>query len=980
MRCKMDQEQLLENIGLIREKAHNNKLVIFVGSGVSRNTKGMSSWYEIIDKMAIAVKYSRCSYCSHKKKNCKNKCDFIKDYSPDEYLKIPQYLFNKNKRKYWEILNESIVEPVNAPLCSAIFEINPVHIITTNYDKLLEASSHVYRNQYDVIIEEKDLLNADKCKYIVKMHGDLDYPQTVVLKEQDYLDYSQNHILIELFIKSLLTNHIFLFLGYSLNDYNIKLIISWLNYMRSENNAFDKNHRVGYIVFDQPLNNLQISYFEKNNIGVIIIKDIPLVSDIPDSISADIGKRLFSFLNIIANPSLDVLVSANVSLNNTISLLKKYSFINYKSLLKILHISSYEFTDGRLKLYNVLDYSRIENYLKADDTNANELHRLFVNAGIEVIVDASHHDWLSSETIQCGDFKNSDLFNDELYNLYLENNYDKLNLLLEKKQDNIIKNSFYYSIINGYKYAFSEYKKIELTSFDDAQRIAFLHNLACLDTLKTFIFNPDKIIRYIENITNENEKEIYSPYIDLYNGNTHNRLVEEESYSKIKSYDDKNTIYIGGKGVYDLNTIRKIALNEYCFFFYNYIFYNEFSNLYSILKPYISALLYLNNTANSNYQQHSITNLDLDIITKFISTKDLYKIMSDYNIKHINIAKEESDHLVECFCNLSRSMLESNIYGYKLSFINHISNTAIILSRIKLNDDSLFRISESINKLFSSKQFDDYFFNIVYADFNQCLVAFSELIHILPIVPVFDIVKNILSVDEFYDYAVNVNFSKLRIIIRAFISDDSSVQKKIQEIIDSEKEFYKKIIILRLLYKNIVNEDLKKVCINFLSINYNDIPRNAQYDFIFGEWIKPTENDLEVLFSKIVDMQKERENQESNGMRIMPNTIDEKLEQVYVLYISGIIKDISSLEEISDKKSHLKFLLHPESFDYTKVDFSDYMWLNFARRKKYMDMFISHKSEILPRLLERYKSGSATDDEKKIMFRYMISDEDFWML
>ena len=51
---------------------------------------------------------------------------------------------------------------------------------------------------------------------------------SVVLKEQDYLDYSQKHVLIELFIKSLLTDHIVLFLGYSLNDYNIKLILSWL--------------------------------------------------------------------------------------------------------------------------------------------------------------------------------------------------------------------------------------------------------------------------------------------------------------------------------------------------------------------------------------------------------------------------------------------------------------------------------------------------------------------------------------------------------------------------------------------------------------------------------------------------------------------------------------------------------------------------------------------------------------------------------
>lgn len=815
----MNKEKLLESICIIREKADDNKLVIFVGSGISRNSPGMSSWYEIIDKMATAVKYSRCTSCFHKK-DCKTKCTLIKDYTSDEYLKIPQYLFNDDEKKYWEILNESITEPVDAPLCSSIFEINPVHIITTNYDKLLEASSHVYRNQYDVIIEEKDLLNADKCKYIVKMHGDLDYPQTVVLKEQDYLDYSQNHILVELFIKSLLTNHIFLFLGYSLNDYNIKLIVSWLNYMRSKNNAFDEDHRVGYIVFDEPLNETQVTYFEKNNIGVIVIKDIPLVSNIPNSISEDMGKRLFSFLNIIAKPSLDILLSANISINNSICLLKKYSFINYKSLLKILHINTYELTDGRLRLHNASDYSRIENYLNTGDANANELRRLFVNTDIEIIIDASIHDWRNPKTIQCGNFANSELFDDELYNLYFENNYDKLKLLLEKNHNNIIKNSFYYSIINGYKYAYAEYNKIELNSLDDNQRIAVLHNLACLNSLKNYRFNSNQIIRYIENITNENEKEIYSPYIDLYNGNTHDRLVEEEAYSKIKSSDEKNTIHIGGKGIYDLNRIRRIALNEYCFFFYNHIFYNGFSNLNSILKPYISALLYLNNTTHSKnrQQQYSITKLDLDIITKFISTKDLYKIIMDYDIKEINVDEEKCNYLVECFCNLSRSMSETNIYGYRLSFINHISNIAIILSRIKLGNNLYLRISESISKLFSSKQFDDYFFNITCQDSKQCLIALSELIHMLPIVSNFDIVKKILSVDDFFTYAVNVNFSKLRIIIRSFIGDDSRVQRNIQETIDSEKDFFKKIIILRLLYRNIVNENLKNEYINFYQL------------------------------------------------------------------------------------------------------------------------------------------------------------------
>ena len=48
----MDSQKLLESINLIREKAENNKLIVFVGAGVSRNVEGMPSWYALVKAMA----------------------------------------------------------------------------------------------------------------------------------------------------------------------------------------------------------------------------------------------------------------------------------------------------------------------------------------------------------------------------------------------------------------------------------------------------------------------------------------------------------------------------------------------------------------------------------------------------------------------------------------------------------------------------------------------------------------------------------------------------------------------------------------------------------------------------------------------------------------------------------------------------------------------------------------------------------------
>ena len=132
------------------------------------------------------------------------------------------------------------------------------------------------------------------------MHGDISQLDTIVLKEQDYLEYSQKHILVELFVKALLSDHTILFLGYSLNDYNIKLIISWINYLRSQNKDTIKGTIIGYIVLDEEsIDSTTTSYFKKNNIEVLNICKLPLVNDIPDSLTSEKGKRLYSFLDIM---------------------------------------------------------------------------------------------------------------------------------------------------------------------------------------------------------------------------------------------------------------------------------------------------------------------------------------------------------------------------------------------------------------------------------------------------------------------------------------------------------------------------------------------------------------------------------------------------------------------------------------------------------------------------------------------------------
>ena len=111
-----------------------------------------------------------------------------------------------------------------------IVSLRPKHIVTTNFDTLMDQVA----KGYQVIRDDRDLLTGISPHYLLKLHGDIRQPAKLVFKEDDYLHYSETHRLMETFLKSLLIDHVFLFVGYSLNDYNLKTFVSWIDLIAEE--------------------------------------------------------------------------------------------------------------------------------------------------------------------------------------------------------------------------------------------------------------------------------------------------------------------------------------------------------------------------------------------------------------------------------------------------------------------------------------------------------------------------------------------------------------------------------------------------------------------------------------------------------------------------------------------------------------------------------------------------------------------------
>lgn len=257
----------------IKRACECENLVIFIGAGVSVNS-GYRLWDSLIGLFNEELKFSQKS--SH--------------FSTDEMLKIPQYYYNENNSKYYEIIQNEygrLPNKTNA-IIDKILSLKPVHIITTNFDLLIENSleeNHVYGNtiygslgKYSIIRGDNDFINATKKHYLIKMHGDVESLDSLVLKEEDYLQYSSSHALIETFIKSLFVNHTILFIGYGLGDYNIKLIMSWVDSILKKQRKLIESDRLSYYFINsdsEPLKDYEKDYYRRQDIYVIESSDVP---------------------------------------------------------------------------------------------------------------------------------------------------------------------------------------------------------------------------------------------------------------------------------------------------------------------------------------------------------------------------------------------------------------------------------------------------------------------------------------------------------------------------------------------------------------------------------------------------------------------------------------------------------------------------------------------------------------------------------
>lgn len=245
----------------IVEASRKNSLTFFVGAGVSALSKA-PSWSDLINDI--------CPQIGHTSKE---------SYSSDEYLRIPQifyYSIGQNNDAYYDFIQKHLSPFPLVPnaVHKELMNFNPSSFITTNFDELLEDAAIQYCQSFKSVACDSEVSSINGDRFILKVHGDVRH-RNIVFREEDYLNYSENFKLIETLLKSIFSTNTVVFIGYGLNDYNIKLILNWAKTLLKDN----FNKPIFIYTDDAPLTPENLLYQQSKGLCVIEYEKIGMHFD-----------------------------------------------------------------------------------------------------------------------------------------------------------------------------------------------------------------------------------------------------------------------------------------------------------------------------------------------------------------------------------------------------------------------------------------------------------------------------------------------------------------------------------------------------------------------------------------------------------------------------------------------------------------------------------------------------------------------------
>lgn len=214
----------------LRDAIASRRCVALVGAGASQ-TSSFPSWKKLLETLVSDGRREGIIKPTEEKEIKQS----LKDSS--KYLDIAQYLADRFgeadiRSRISKIFDDSSKVP--SALHKSLMDINFRFLVTTNYDRLLENAYAAKHGTTPTIFTQKnvddfaDALWENKF-FILKAHGDVASRTSIVLTQRDYREIiftspGYRHLLASIF-----TNYMVLFIGASLSDPEVNLMLASLH-------------------------------------------------------------------------------------------------------------------------------------------------------------------------------------------------------------------------------------------------------------------------------------------------------------------------------------------------------------------------------------------------------------------------------------------------------------------------------------------------------------------------------------------------------------------------------------------------------------------------------------------------------------------------------------------------------------------------------------------------------------------------------
>jgi len=293
-------------LALINDFKKNN-VVLFVGAGASINS-GLPSWERLLDSLG-----KRFLSLSDKRFEFYESCD---------YLEKAQYLYDLSEKV--TVLNEvkdifsSSISNIDLDIQNRITSLPIDTVITTNWDNLVENSFETRGISFNKIWKDDQISSTSfHGKNIIKLHGTLEDPDSIVFSEDDYNHSFNKNPLLEKYLSAVLSRSTILMIGYSYSDINFKVVSGFVN------KCLGSNSKRIYTLQLNP-NDERVNYLEKRG-----LRCINFTSDSFKNAITDFFEKLQSSVSVYADNSVDRL---KITYRENSEILHRYNDVTLRNM------------------------------------------------------------------------------------------------------------------------------------------------------------------------------------------------------------------------------------------------------------------------------------------------------------------------------------------------------------------------------------------------------------------------------------------------------------------------------------------------------------------------------------------------------------------------------------------------------------------------------------------------------------------------